>query len=70
MEEIDDLSAMAQGVVVGRVIEREPHPNADKLSVCKVDAGDSEPLQIVWAANVRAGIRPGPQSERCFQRWG
>ena len=30
VEEIDDLSAMAQGVVVGHVIEREPHPNADK----------------------------------------
>ena len=57
VEEIDDLSAMAQGVVVGHVIEREPHPNADKLSVCKVDVGDSEPLQIVCgAANVRAGI--------------
>ena len=57
VEEIDDLSANAQGVVVGHVIEREPHPNADKLSVCKVDVGDSEPLQIVCgAANVRAGI--------------
>ena len=38
-EEIDDLSAMAQGVVVGYVKEREKHPNADKLSVCRVDVG-------------------------------
>lgn len=40
--------------VVGHVIEKEKHPNADKLSVCKVDVGD-EQLQIVCgAANVDA----------------
>ena len=33
VEEIDDLSRMAQGVVVGHVLERDKHPNADKLSV-------------------------------------
>lgn len=42
-------------VVVGKVIECEKHPNADKLSVCKVDVG-SEKLQIVCGAkNVAAG---------------
>ena len=57
VEEIDDLSARAQGVVVGHVLEREKHPNADKLSVCSVDVGADEPLQIVCgASNVRAGI--------------
>ena len=57
VEEIDDLSAKAQGVVVGHVLEREQHSNADKLSVCKVDIGATEPVQIVCgAANVRAGI--------------
>ena len=56
-EEIDDLSAMAQGVVIGYVKEREKHPNADKLSVCRVDVGGPEPIQIVCgASNVRAGI--------------
>ena len=56
-EEIDDLSALAQGVVVGYVKEREKHPNADKLSVCQVEVGASEPIQIVCGAkNVRAGI--------------
>ena len=56
-EEIDDLAALAQGVVVGYVKEREKHPNADKLSVCQVDVGGSEPIQIVCGAkNVRAGI--------------
>ncbi|MGB1776378.1 MAG: phenylalanine--tRNA ligase subunit beta [Synechococcus sp.] len=57
VEEIDDLSARAKGVVVGHVLEREQHANADKLSVCRVDVGEAEPLQIVCgAANVRAGI--------------
>ena len=57
VDEIDDLSARARGVVVGKVIEREKHPDADKLSVCRVDVGAAEPLQIVCgAANVRAGI--------------
>ena len=57
VEEIDDLNARAQGVVIGHVREREQHPNADKLSICSVDVGGDEPLQIVCgAANVRAGI--------------
>ena len=56
-EEIDDLSARAQGVVVGFVQERDKHPNADKLSVCQVDVGADAPIQIVCGAkNVRAGI--------------
>jgi phenylalanyl-tRNA synthetase beta chain len=57
VEAIDDLAAQADGVVVGLVRERAPHPNADKLSVCQVDVGDADTLQIVCgAANVRAGI--------------
>ena len=57
VEDVDDLSARARGVVVGHVLTREKHPNADKLSVCSVDIGAEEPVQIVCgAANVRAGI--------------
>jgi phenylalanyl-tRNA synthetase beta chain len=45
------------GVVVARVLEVERHPNADKLSVCKVDTGAGEPAQIVCGApNVAAGL--------------
>lgn len=43
-------------VVVGRVISVDKHPNADKLVVCSVDVGGTEPLQIVTgASNVTAG---------------
>lgn len=46
----------ADGFVVGRVLEREKHPDADRLSVCSVDTGDAEPRTIVCGApNVDAG---------------
>ncbi len=42
--------------VVGRVLERRKHPDADRLSVCMVDIGGSTPSQIVCGApNVAAG---------------
>ena len=53
------------GFVVGRVLEAEPHPDADRLTVCKVDVGAEQPEQIVCGApNVAAGqvvavARPG-----------
>ena len=57
LEELIDLRANADGVVVGKVLERSQHPNADKLSVCKVDVGADEPLNIVCgASNVRSDI--------------
>ena len=45
------------GVVLGKVLECGPHPNADKLSVCEVDTGDDENYTIVCGApNVKKGI--------------
>jgi phenylalanyl-tRNA synthetase beta chain len=41
---------------VGLVTERKPHPNADRLSVCRVDPGNGEPVEVVCGApNVAAG---------------
>ncbi|MDZ7996016.1 MAG: phenylalanine--tRNA ligase subunit beta [Nostoc sp. EfeVER01] len=57
VEEIEDRRTWANGVVIGKVLERQPHPNADKLSVCQVDIGTGETLNIVCgAANVKADI--------------
>ncbi|MBF2035982.1 MAG: phenylalanine--tRNA ligase subunit beta [Leptolyngbyaceae cyanobacterium T60_A2020_046] len=57
VEDIEDRRAWAEGVVVGRVVERQPHPNADKLSVCTVDIGaDAFSTIVCGAANVRADI--------------
>lgn len=49
--------ASPEGFVVGRVLSVEPHPDADRLSVCQVDTGaDSDPQTIVCGApNVAAG---------------
>jgi phenylalanyl-tRNA synthetase beta chain len=45
-----------EGFVVGRVVAVEPHPDADRLRVCRVDLGEGEPAQIVCGApNVAAG---------------
>src|SRR5690606_4126633 len=44
-------------VVVAEVVTREPHPDADKLSLCQVSDG-SQTYQIVCGAlNVRAGLK-------------
>lgn len=46
----------ANRFVVGRVLQAQRHPQADRLSVCLVDIGNSEPSQIVCGApNVKAG---------------
>ncbi|HZY98017.1 MAG TPA: hypothetical protein VFE36_00450, partial [Candidatus Baltobacteraceae bacterium] len=44
------------GVVVGKIVELEKHPNADRLQVGKIDVGADKPLTIATAAtNVAAG---------------
>ena len=48
------------GFVVGHVLERTKHPDADRLNVCLVDLGDGAPQQIVCGApNVDAGLTVG-----------
>lgn len=48
----------ASGLVIAEVLDCKPHPDSDHLSVCQVNVGSGETLQIVCgAANVRAGIK-------------
>lgn len=55
VEDIEDRTAWADGVIVGYVTDRQPHPNSDRLSVCTVDIGAEAPSTIVCGAtNVRA----------------
>lgn len=51
VESVERPGEAVQGVVTGKVLERLPHPQADKLSVCKTDVGGEEPLQIVCGAS-------------------
>jgi phenylalanyl-tRNA synthetase beta chain len=56
LEKYESLKGGLQGLVIGEVLECGKHPNADKLSVTKVNIGSGEPLQIVCGApNVAAG---------------
>ncbi len=52
----EPAGAAFTGVVVGRILAVEPHPNADKLRVCRVHDGDGEHMVVCGAANARAGI--------------
>ncbi len=62
-----------ENFVIGRVLEAEQHPNADRLRVCVVDIGDKAPSQIVCGApNVAAGqtvavAKPGRRDARRHQ---
>ena len=58
VEELQPVAPAFTGVVVAQVLEVAKHPDADRLNVCKVDAGIGEVLQIVCGApNVRPGIK-------------
>ncbi len=56
IESIEQLGDDVQGVVVGKIIQIEPHPDADKIVVCQTDVGGDEPLQICCGAkNMKVG---------------
>ena len=56
LEKYEDMKGGLAGLVIGEVLECAKHPDADKLSVTKVDIGTDETLQIVCGApNVAAG---------------
>ena len=59
--EVDGITPVAppfDGVVVGQVVSCEKHPNADKLSLCQVNIGQDDNLQIICGApNVRQDLK-------------
>lgn len=57
VESIESFAQTFPGVVIAKVLHREQHPDADRLSLCRVDDGTGEPVQVVCGApNVRAGL--------------
>ena len=58
--EVEKVTERARGMesfVVGYVVDAKQHPDADKLSVCRVDNG-SETIEVVCGApNVRTGMK-------------
>lgn len=51
IESMERLGKDIKNVRVGQIRSIEPHPNADKLTVCQTDVGDDQPLQIICGAN-------------------
>ena len=56
VENYNQYDKNLEKIVVGKILSIEKHPDADKLIVCQVDIGESEPIQIVTgASNVKVG---------------
>src|SRR5215471_5070692 len=55
VEEVEKLAGEFEGVVVAQVITRDKHPNADKLSLCRVNDGKGERQIVCGAHNFKAG---------------
>lgn len=57
-------------VVVGQILDFEPHPNADRLNVCRLDVGDGNIRQIVCGAkNFKKKIMFSSRfPERCYRK--
>lgn len=56
LEKYEEAKGGLKGLVIGEVIHTEKHPNADKLTLTRVNTGAAEPLQIVCGApNVATG---------------
>ena len=56
--EVESLTRLDQGpagIVAGKILSVEPHPNADRLSLCRVSDGTREITVVCGAPNVRAG---------------
>ena len=55
VEEAEDLAAGLEDIVIGQVLEARPHPNADRLTLCRVMGPDGEAPVVCGAPDVRPG---------------
>ncbi len=55
VDSVRDLSGDIEGVVTARIISREKHPNADRLSLCRVTTGGQEYQIVCGATNMSPG---------------
>lgn len=55
VEDVHDQPSLYKNFVIGKVIDKQKHPKADKLSLCKVDSGEGVLDVICGAPNVGAG---------------
>lgn len=70
VEDAVDLGAAFDGLVTGKIISVEPHPDADKLRVCSVDVGHDMPSTIVCGGvNLAEGQLVVVAKPGAFVRW-
>ena len=65
IEKVQSIKGGLEGLVVGEVLTKEKHPDADRLNVTTVNVGNGDPLNIVCgAANIDVG-----QKVNCCYNW-
>lgn len=69
VEEVIDLGAKYKNVVVGKIEEVLPHPNADKLRICKTDIGGEVKEIVCGGINLEAGMKVVVACPGAFVRW-
>ncbi len=57
VESVAPFSAVNSGLVVGEILSTRKHPNADRLTLCEVDAGEDRYSVVCGAPNARAGLK-------------
>lgn len=70
VEDVEDLARRFDNMLVGVIEKIEPHPNADKLRVCKTDIGGGEIKDIVCGGiNLEEGMRVAVSCPGAVVRW-
>ena len=70
VENVEDLSRRFDKMIVGVIREVKPHPNADRLKVCKTDIGGGDVKEIVCGgSNLCAGMRVAVSCPGAVVRW-
>ena len=70
VEGAHDIKKSFENIVVGEILEVNPHPNADKLRVCLVDTGDDAPHDIVCGgSNLAVGMKVIVAAPGAWVRW-
>lgn len=70
VEDVEDLSRRFDHMIVGVISEVLPHPNADRLKVCKTDIGNGNVKEIVCGgSNLREDMRVAVSCPGAMVRW-
>ncbi len=70
VEGMEELARRFDGIIIGVIKEVLPHPNADKLRICKVDIGDGEIKEIVCGgSNLEPGMKVVVACPGAYVKW-